>query len=147
MFRIKSLIIQKMEPRQYEDRGKALKRVAEEVEQAEKELPTKKKIEDLWEYIEQVKEMQSLEVKLDLLKKKVALKEKKTPDLKNLRGNIDHMALDRFFEVKVDNLTRVLPGKSYKEAEEKYRKKMDQDKKNADKQKKKTKEMDVQKDS
>jgi len=124
-----------MEDKVYENRGADFKRVREQVDKAEKEVLPSKRIETLWEYIDEVKKLQALEIQVETLKKKIFLKEKRTPDLKNLRGNIDHLVTGKFFDVEIANGHKILPGKSYDEAYEKYRKKLDQDKKNAEKQK------------
>jgi hypothetical protein len=124
-----------MEDRVYENRGADLKRVREQVDKAEKEVSAKDRIETLWEYVEEVKKLQALELQVETLKKKIRLKEKRTPDLKNLKGNIEHLVGGKFYDVEIAGGHKVLPGKSYDDAFEKFRKKLDQDKKNAEKQK------------
>jgi len=116
-------------------RHQELKRIREEMESAEKEVNPKKKVENTWEYLELLKKLQSLETEIELVEKKLRIKETRTPDLKSLRGTVDHLVEDRFWEVQIDDKIRVLPGKSLEDATEKHRKKVQQDKKNAEKQK------------
>jgi len=124
----------------YDEKDKKLKRTQEEMEAEKKEVLPDKRIKVLWEYVEEVKKLQELEIQVELVRKKLRLKELRFPDLKNLRGNVDHIIEDRFFEVDDDDKKRIVPGKSLAEASEKYFKKKAQDAKNAQAQKEKAKE-------
>lgn len=121
--------------KQYESKLSPLKRVKEEMEKESKEVKSETRIKALWEYLEDVKKLQGLEIEVDQVRKKLKMKENRFPELKNLRGNVDHISADRFWEVEVDEKRRIVPGKTLDEAAEKFKKKLAQDKKNAEKQK------------
>lgn len=111
------------------------KRHREEEDKRGKEISQNQKIKATWEYLEDVKKLQSLEIETELLRKQLKLKENRFPDLKGLRGTVEHLSSDSFFEVDDDGKKRVFAGKSLEDATEKYRKRIAQEKKNAAKQK------------
>jgi hypothetical protein len=111
------------------------KRVREEMDREKKEVDQPTRIKTTWEYLEELKKLQSLEIEIEQVQKRLRMKENRFPDLKGLRGAVDHISEDRFWEVEVDDKRRIVAGKSFEEATEKYKKKLDQDKKNAEKQK------------
>lgn len=121
----------------YAERDEKIKRTRSEMEKESKEVPDAKKIETVWEYLEGIKELQKLELQIETIQKKLKMKELRFPDLKNLRGNVNHLSEGDYWEVEVDEKKRIVPGKSYDDALEKYKKKLEQDKKNAEAQKKK----------
>jgi len=123
----------------YEEKDKKLKRSQEELEAGKKEVTTEQRIKVTWEYLEDIKKAQSLEVELDQINKRLRMRENRFPDLKNLRGNVDHLCEDTFWEVDDDGKKRITPGKSLEDATSKFFKKKAQDAKNAQAQKEKAK--------
>lgn len=120
----------------YESRSPGLKRAAEEVEKGSRKVKLAQKFGSTWEYLEKLKELQELESKIKLTKKWLEVKEAYNPDLKALRGNVDHQVRDDFWEVEFDTgIKRSLAGKSYEDAKEKFLKKSKAEKANAEKQK------------
>jgi hypothetical protein len=111
------------------------KRAREEQEKEGKEVDQAVRIKTTWEYLEEVKKLQSLEIEIELLRKKLKMKEARFPDLKALRGTVDHLSEDKFYEVELDSKKRIVAGKSLEEATEKYKKKLDLERKNKEKQK------------
>jgi hypothetical protein len=61
------------------------------------------------------------------------------PDLKGARGAIDHLQEERYWEVEVDGKKKIVPGKSFEDASERFNKKLAQERKNAEKQKEESK--------
>lgn len=112
------------------------KRARAELEAEKKEISLSTRVDLTWKYIESLKNLQRLELEIEQEEKKLRLAENRFPDLKNLRGNVDHLAEGKFWEVEDDGKKRIISGKSLKEAEEKYRKKAALEKANKEKQKK-----------
>lgn len=111
------------------------KRVRNEMEKEAKEVDQAVRIKTTWEYLEDVKKLQSLEIEIETLRKKLKMKESRFPDLKALRGTVDHLSQDKFFEVEHDAKKKIVAGKSLEDATDKYKKKLDLEKKNKEKQK------------
>jgi len=123
------------------------KRAREDIEIEKKEVSQPSRLKATWEYLEDLKKLQSLEIEIEQLNRSLKLKEKRFPDLKNLRGTVEHLAEDRFWEVEIDNSRKILPGKTLKDAAERYSKKLETEKTNREKQKKKADEAKATKDN
>lgn len=111
------------------------KKAKEEQEKESKEYAPSKKIKNTWDYLDKVKELQSLEIKIEEVRKELKQAESRFPDLKILRGGVDHVRGEKYYDVKVDpSSNKILPGKSYDDALDKYTKRVQVEKKNALKQ-------------
>jgi hypothetical protein len=114
------------------------KRVREEMEKESKEVPQKEKIEETWKYLNEVQKLQELEIQIEETRRKLKIAETKFPELKNLRGNVEHIASEKYWKVEFEGKTKKVAGKSYDDALEKYRKRVSQEKANQEKQKQKS---------
>lgn len=112
-----------------------LKRHRAEEEKARQEVSQPSRIKATWEYLEDLKKLQSLEIEIEEIKLKLKKKESRFPDLKSLRGTVDHLSTDRFFEVEDGDKKRVVAGKNLQDATEKYQKRKELEQKNKEKQK------------
>jgi len=117
-------------------RAQELKRSQEEQEKGAKKVPLKLKFDRTWEYILKLKELQELEGKIAEVEKYLEKKEEFNPDLKALRGNVEHQVRATFWEVDLGSEgKRTLAGKSYEDAKEKFLKRTKAEKVNSEKQK------------
>lgn len=126
-----------MERNQAETTHGSIKRSREELEKETKEVKLEDKIKNCWGYLEKVKKLQELEISIEEIRKELKMAETKFPDLKSLRGNVEHLVSEKFWAVVIDDKIRRVPGKSYDVALEKYKKRLALEKTNQEKQKQK----------
>lgn len=112
-----------------------VKRVRAQMEKDSLEVDETARIKATWEYLENVKKLQELEMQIETIKALLKKKESRFPDLKALRGTVEHLCVDKFWEVEDDGKKKVIAGKSLEEATEKFRKKKAQEVANKAKQK------------
>lgn len=123
------------DPKYEDSTALAKKRKTDQDVEKDKKVSETNKIKISWDYIDKVRELQGLEVKTEKLRKELREQERSFPDLKLIRGGIDHVKLGNYFQVATENGKVSFAGKDLRDAADKYEKKTLQDKKNAEKQK------------
>lgn len=104
-------------------------------EKKKEESDSTERVTVIWKYVDEIRKLQGLELQVEETRRNLKRWESKFPDLKGIRGGIDHCQNEAFYLIDTEDGKKLLAGKSKEEAAEKYKKKLEIDKKNAEKQK------------